>query len=319
MVLRVLSLFCGCGGLDYGFHNNAAFEVVKSYDAMQHAVDTYNMNYPGIAEARDVQELLDPEYSLGFQPDVIIGGPPCQDFSSAGKKTLGDRANLTQTYVDIVCKYKPVFFVMENVPNIKTVGKPIFDAIVAQLRHASYGITLRIIYMPDYGIPQKRKRLIMIGMLHGRDEMFETPLFESRCPVSSMQEYIERTGIDLGFQGKKHIYRHPRTYATRGVFSVNELYPTVRGSICKLPAGYRFHPADTVHDREAILSPDWKVVANIQTFPTTYRFIDGCNHANALIIGNAVPPMFSKVLANAIAETHANTMSLLGDGREGVS
>jgi DNA (cytosine-5)-methyltransferase 1 len=100
--IPVLSLFCGCGGLDWGFHDNPGFRVVRAYDSMKHAVETYNANFSG-AEVRDVTELLSPDFALGFVPGLITGGPPCQDFSVAGLKKLGDRANLTLTYVEVVC------------------------------------------------------------------------------------------------------------------------------------------------------------------------------------------------------------------------
>ena len=300
MVMKVLSLFCGCGGLDYGFHGHPAFEVVRSYDSMKHAVDTYNLNFPGVAVLGDVRQLLEPGFNLGFAPDVILGGPPCQDFSAAGKKTLGDRANLTETFIDIVCKYRPAFFVMENVPTIKTVGKSIYDSIVAKLRSACYGLSIQVIRMQDYGVPQKRRRLVIIGGRDGSDGMFDGLLKDARRPVGSMREYMQQTGIDLGFYSKGHIYRHPRSYACRGVFSIDELYPTVRGCLCKLPASYKFHPHDTCHDRDDIVSPDWSVIARIQTFPESYRFIT-TGRNNIVIIGNAVPPRFSQALANVLA------------------
>lgn len=300
--LKVLSLFCGCGGLDYGFHTNDAFEVARSYDSMKHAIDTYELNFPGISQRMDVNRLLESDFELGFDPDVIIGGPPCQDFSMAGKQQLGHRANLTETFIRIVCAYKPKYFVMENVVTIKSVGKEIYTTIIDMLKNANYGVSQHTAYMPDYGIPQKRKRLVLIGELNGVDGAFESAFQNSKQPVASMREYMSQTGIDLGFGQNRHVYRHPRSYKARGVFSIDELYPTVRGCLCKLPQQYTFHPLDTSHDRNDIASPLWTTIARLQTFPVDFKFLE--NRYNVLIIGNAVPPRFSQVVASMLAAKH---------------
>lgn len=294
--LKVLSLFCGCGGLDYGFHDNDRFEVVKAYDNMQYAIDTYNANCPGVAEMQDIKQLMN-GLNLSFTPDVIVGGPPCQDFSVAGKKKLGERASLTETFIDIVCKYKPVYFVMENVPTIKTIGQTVFNKIQEQLLNANYALTTKVIYMPDYGVPQERKRLIMIGKLNGHTDEFLQLLDQAKRPIKSIREYSQET--DLGLNGKQHIYRHPMNYNRRGVFSIDELYPTVRGCIRKMPPNYTFHEADTCKERNDIATPTCELMARIQTFPALFKFL---NKNNALIIGNAVPPKFSQVLADIIIQ-----------------
>lgn len=302
--LKVLSLFSGCGGLDYGFHNNPMFEVTKSFDSMKHAVETYNMNFTPKAQQLDVKEILNTSFDLGFYPDVIIGGPPCQDFSVAGGKTLGDRANLTEIYIDIICKYRPLYFVMENVPTIRTIGKTIYDKIIKKLKDASYGLSINIIYMPDYAIPQERKRIIIIGKKGGSDDTFNHLLSAAKTPIKSIREFITKSGIDIGLNGKEHIYRHPRNYSRRGVYSVDELYPTVRGCLRKMPSTYEFHAGDTSKTRDEIVSPDWNMVARIQTFPPSFKF---ANKNNAVIIGNAVPPKFSEVLSGIIANHHISS------------
>jgi DNA (cytosine-5)-methyltransferase 1 len=296
--LNVLSLFCGCGGLDYGFHNNERFTVVKAYDNMQYAVDTYNTNYPSTAEMLDIKQLHKTK-SISFAPDIIVGGPPCQDFSVAGKKTLGERASLTETFIDIICHFKPKYFVMENVPTIRTIGKAVYDKILQQLTNENYGLTIKVVYMPDYGIPQERKRLIMIGELNGEMDSFSKLLEETKKPITSIREYIR--DVDIGLTGQQHVYRHPMNYNRRGVFSIDELYPTVRGCMRKMPPGYKFHDADTCKNRDEIYMPTWQFLAKIQTFPRTFTFL---NKNNVLIIGNAVPPRFSGVLAKVIAQQY---------------
>ena len=277
---------------------------MKSYDSMKHAVETYNLNFTPKAQQFDVKDILKPEFNLDFTPDVIIGGPPCQDFSVAGDKTLGDRANLTETYIDIICEYKPLYFVMENVPTIRTIGKSVYDKIIKKLKDASYGLSINVIYMPDYCIPQERKRLVIIGKRNGVDGIFDSPLTQAKTPINSIRAYINKTDIDIGLNGKEHIYRHPRNYSRRGVYSIDELYPTVRGCLRKMSPAYAFHEGDTAKTRDSVISPDWNMVARIQTFPPSFKFV---NKNNAIIIGNAVPPKFSEVLAGIIATHHTTS------------
>ena len=135
--------------------------------------------------------------------------------------------------------------------------------------------------------------------------MFDSLLNNAKTPIKNIRDYIANTGFDIGLNGKEHIYRHPRNYSRRGVFSIDELYPTVRGCLRKMPPTYEFHEGDTSNDRNAIASPDWNMMAKIQTFPASYKFYD---KNNAIIIGNAVPPKMSEVLANIIATHHSIKM-----------
>lgn len=95
-----IDLFCGCGGLSLGFQN-AGFTILRAFDIWDKAINNYNLNFSHPAELQDINQLS-PDYLKSFSPDVIIGGPPCQDYSSAGKQdeTLG-RANLTLRYTEL--------------------------------------------------------------------------------------------------------------------------------------------------------------------------------------------------------------------------
>lgn len=301
---KVLSLFCGCGGIDYGFHLQNEFEVKAAFDILPAAVETYNLNFPGTAKVQDIQKLLESSFDLSFIPDVIVGGPPCQDFSIAGKRMLGPRANLTQTYVDIVAKYKPKYFVMENVPSIRTVGKAIYDSIVEQFCQQGYALTSQVIFMPDYGVPQRRKRLLMIGVLDSQNPYELLHLFEKhKSPVKTMKDYFDKIGVELD---KPYIYRHPRLNHCRSVYSIEkDLYPTVRGCIRGISRSYRPNPKNSTEVLDDIFVPDWKTAALLQTFPVDYNWLPV---NNAQIVGNAVPPLFSVTLARILLE-HLSTTS----------
>jgi DNA (cytosine-5)-methyltransferase 1 len=120
------------------------------------------------------------------------------------------------------------------------------------------------------------------------DNAYEAALDQHKNPTKSIRE----SGIDTG--GKEHIYRHPRTYGQRAVFSIDGLYPTVRGTIRKMPPSKAFHAKDSSKNAAEILVPDWEFLAKIQSFPATFKWLP---RNNADLVGNAVPPKFSAVLA----------------------
>ncbi|MDR3205531.1 MAG: DNA cytosine methyltransferase [Candidatus Methanoplasma sp.] len=159
--MRAVELFSGCGGMSLGFMN-AGFEMVAAYEYWDAAIACYekNFNHPvrkaDLSDADAAARLIKDD-----SPDVIIGGPPCQDFSAAGKRVESDRASLTKRYAMIVAAVKPPFFVMENV------GRSSKSEAYAEARKvfkdAGYGLTERVLDASLCGVPQKRKRFICVG------------------------------------------------------------------------------------------------------------------------------------------------------------
>jgi len=117
--LRTVDLFSGCGGMSLGFQN-AGFEIIGAFDNWKIAIDIYKNNFEHPIYNYDLSTSESKNFIASLKPDVIIGGPPCQDFSSAGKQddTLG-RADLTISYAEIINEIQPTWFVMENVERIK--------------------------------------------------------------------------------------------------------------------------------------------------------------------------------------------------------
>ena len=293
--LNVLSLFSGCGGLDYGFETDDNFSIVKAYDFNKDAVETYNLNFKGNkAEYFDVNQINIDNFK---DIDLIIGGPPCQDFSVAGKKKLGDRSSMTTKFIEIICDIKPKYFIMENVPTIKSVGKDIYTNIISKLKEYNYGLTENIVDMSDYGIPSLRKRIIIIGVLNDCDGVLQEYFESQKNKCNSLTEYLTKNNISLDTQ-LTDIYRHPCNYSRRGVFSFDELYPTIRGCMRRMPPKYKFHEGDTCKIRDQILNPTIDIISKIQTFPDSFKFIEKNN--NQLLIGNSVPPLMSIKLRNIL-------------------
>ena len=302
MNMRVVDLFCGCGGLSLGFQK-AGFKIVAAFDNWDEAITVYhnNFNHPiqkldlsNVGEAVPIIEAL--------HPDMIIGGPPCQDFSSAGKRDEDNgRGDLTISYAHIIASIKPEWFVMENVDRIIKTQK-LVEAIDV-FKAAGYGLTRTILNASRCGTPQRRKRFIMIGHL-GAEDGFMSDVLAERLSEKEMtvRDYF---GDQLGIQ---YYYRHPRSYMRRGIFSVDEPSPTIRGVNRPMPEGYQIHSTDPVRSKEGVRPLTTLERSMIQTFPRNYRFL-GSKTDIEQMIGNAVPVNLAKYVGDCI-------MSYLGVQRQ---
>lgn len=291
--MRVVDLFCGCGGLSLGFQN-AGFDVVAAYDKWEAALKVYrdNFNHPaGELDLSNVQAcsiVIDQQ-----QPDMIIGGPPCQDFSSAGKRDEeGGRGDLTVHYAQIISNVRPKWFVMENVARIVKTQK-LIDAKEI-FNRAGYGLSQHVLDASYCGVPQKRKRFFLIGKLHEMDGFME-PFINSGLSAKpmTMRDYF---GDTLGIE---YYYRHPRSYVRRGIFSIDEPSPTVRGVNRPMPEGYKIHANDPVRSKEGIRPLTTLERSYIQTFPQYFHFFGSKTDVEQMI-GNAVPVNLAKFVGEAI-------------------
>ena len=174
----VLDLFCGCGGLSLGFIQ-AGFDVKLGIDYWQDAITTYTATHKGtqgiVADLFNITPEQISQQTQIKQIDVIIGGPPCQGFSIAGKRMIDDERNqLYNAFVDFVRFYQPKAFVMENVPNIMSMGKgAIKQQITQDFEQLRYIVKSQILMASDYGVPQNRKRAFFVGFKNGT--IFEFP------------------------------------------------------------------------------------------------------------------------------------------------
>lgn len=298
--IRTIDLFAGCGGLSLGFAS-VGFKLVGAVDNWNPAVKTYRRNFTD-HEIFDL-DLSDIRKSISvlekLSPDLIVGSPPCQDFSHAGKRNgKGRRANLTVSYARIIAGIKPKWFVMENVDQITRSDKLIEARII--FKKAGYGLTEKVLDASFCGVPQKRKRFFMIGALDMHDN-FAMPVIEAKIANKPMtiREYFENS-LDFDYY-----YRHPRNYNRRGVFSVDEPSPTIRGVNRPIPKGYPGHPLDGVSDLTTIRPLTTHERALIQTFPKHFIF-EGSKTEIEQQIGNAVPINLAKFIASTIKEIIEN-------------
>ncbi len=291
--MRVVDLFCGCGGLSLGFQK-AGFDVVAAFDKWEAALNVYRLNFEHPAEDMDLSNVQASSIIIDrLEPEMIIGGPPCQDFSSAGKRDEdGGRGDLTVHYAQIVSRVRPKWFVMENVARITKTQKLVEAKAI--FKEAGYGLSQHVLDASYCGVPQKRKRFFLIGKLREMDGFIEPFINRglSAKPMT-MRDYF---GDTLGIE---YYYRHPRSYVRRGIFSIDEPSPTVRGVNRPMPEGYMIHPNDPVKSKKGIRSLTTQERSWIQTFPKDFHF-EGSKTDLEQMIGNAVPVNLAKFVGEAI-------------------
>lgn len=289
----VLDLFCGCGGLSLGFQN-AGFNIVAAFDNWPEAIAIYKKNFDHPIFNRNLNDTDDISDIQKFSPDIIIGGPPCQDYSSAGHRdeSLG-RANLTISFAQIVTRIKPKYFFMENVPTIQKSEK--LGIVIKMFQEAGYGLTQMVLDASKCGVPQKRKRFVVIGELNGQDGFLSDYLIKGQSSKSmTLRDYF---GDSLGFE---YYFRVPRSYSRRGIFSIDEPSMTIRGVDRPVPKGYTGHPGDPVPLTDDIRTLTYQERSWIQTFPKNFDWGTSSKTNLNQAIGNAVPVKLAEYIANSL-------------------
>jgi DNA (cytosine-5)-methyltransferase 1 len=306
--LKVVDLFSGCGGLSLGIQN-AGFDVVAGFDGWDLAVEVYQKNFKHqvfLADLGSPQKHL--EMIRSFEPNIIAGGPPCQDFSSAGKRdeSLGS-GNLTISFAEIITAVRPQFFIMENVDRFIKSTK--YKEARDLFKSANYGLNEKILNASFCGVPQSRKRFFWIGELNGEDKRIESYLENNLDgKPTTIRQYFNSIGKALNIE---HYYRHPRSYKRRGVFSIDEPSPTVRGVNRPIPKTYQPHPGDSALTSLNVRPLTTLERSYIQTFPDNFVF-QGSKTDLEQLIGNAVPVKLAEYVASCLAryiKNHDATVS----------
>ena len=164
-MLRTVSLFSGCGGLDLGFEK-AGFDIIWANDNNKKVEQTYNTNHKHTEFI--VKSIVDIQPDEIPECDVIIGGPPCQSWSlaGAGKGKEDSRGQLFYDYIRLIKAKKPKAFIAENVKGIiskRHINS--FNEIVELFDEAGYKVTFKLLNAKDYGVPQDRERVFIVGIL----------------------------------------------------------------------------------------------------------------------------------------------------------
>lgn len=335
----VVDLFCGCGGLSLGFEQ-AGYNVLLGIDNWEDALVTFRHNHHGSETmCADLTSLnpIDIERKIGKQKvDLIIGGPPCQGFSIAGKRIIDDDRNkLYKSFVRMVAHFRPKAFVLENVPNILTMGDGIIKrAIIADFEALGYKVVNKVLLASDYGVPQNRRRAIFVGLLNGEEFIYPQPTITQRVTteqaLSDLPEYSLPDGSkypskpqseyqELIRTGSNGVYNHDITIHTEQTQRIIAMVPD-GGNYKDLPTELQqtrnVHIAwtrlnskapsitiDTGHRHHFHYKynriPTVRESARIQSFADTVIFL-GSKTSQYKQVGNAVPPLMAKAIADQL-------------------
>ena len=201
-----------------GFQN-AGVNIASAYDNWRPAINCYGLNFDHPVYEVDLTEVEKNSKNIAaLSPDLIIGGPPCQDFSSAGKRREESNANLTLCYAKIISIVKPKWFVMENVDRAQKSNA--YRAAREIFKSSSDGLTEEVLNACYYGVPQSRRRFFCVGLLNGKDNfLLEDLLLDKQESPMTIKEYFNKINVPMDIHT---YYRHPRSYVRRAVFSVDE-------------------------------------------------------------------------------------------------
>ncbi len=342
--LRALDLFCGAGGLSQGFRD-AGYTIIGGVDFDPNAINTFLHNFP--ESAVWLEDLSKPslEYKTWLKGirgeiDVVIGGPPCQGFSNAGKRLIDDPRNfLYKEFVKTVELVAPRMVLLENVPTISSMqGGQVKAAIIADLSKLGYQVSVETLNAANFGVPQARKRTFFVGTrIEGvfnfpEPEFFKVTTFEALSDLPSLDssatgiETRYRLSVSNGYQrlmrrGSKQVMNHELVRHTEKTKSIIKLVPD-GGNYKNLPeelqrtrnvniAWTRMNsqkPCFTIdaghnhhfHYKENRV-PSVRECARIQSFPDRFTFL-GNRTSQYRQVGNAVPPLLAHKIALKMKE-----------------
>ena len=294
----VLDLFAGCGGLSLGFEA-AGYETI-GYEMVPSAAETYNHNLAGHCHETRLE--------VGFdypEADIIIGGPPCQPFSVRGKQQgMNDARDGFPIFIDAVRRLQPKVFLFENVRNLAFSHKWYLDLILDELRGLGYLLEYRCLNAVNYGVPQNRERIIVVG----HRSRFQFPKVQIKKVTvgeaigETMTEAIEGSHFLTPSQDR-YIAEYEKKSAC---ITPRDLYADrpARTITCRNLAG-------ATSDMQRVKLPDGRrrrivqrEAARLQSFPDWFEFC-GNEVQQFTQIGNAVPPLLAYQLALCIKETNA--------------
>lgn len=212
--LKVIDLFSGVGGLSYGFAHNDNFEIVAANEILPNMAKAYSLNHPTVkVYTEDIKDFNAEkiEKDLGIKSseiDIIIGGPPCQAYSTVGKRLIDDpRGKLFQEYYRVLKEFNPKLFLFENVKGLLSMQDgELLKMIISLFESLGYKVKYKLLGAADYGAPQIRERVIIIGSKLKTEFVYPEPTHynpevENNLFKNSLQPYLtlEEAISDLPF------------------------------------------------------------------------------------------------------------------------
>lgn len=345
---NILGLFCGAGGLDLGVElagldviigeektneslkekdifnavrNKSIFHHVYSNDIFKEALETYQMNFPKTVfiHNKDIRKIK--EFP---KADIVVGGPPCPGYSEAGPRLIDDPRNFLYIhYIRCLMQIKPKFFIMENVKGMLTLGKgEVFSQIKQDFEAAGYQVYHSLVNARDYGVPQIRERVFLIGVRNDIDfeYIFPEPTHGDNILLKPYVTLKEAIGDLEKNPGEYYTGSYSTIFMSRNRKKRwDEQSFTIQASGRQAPIHPGGLPMKKV-EKDKWIFPDGeennrrlsvKEIARIQTFPDWFHFSDGGNEKaskNSRLdkiykqIGNAVPVELARAIARPIAQ-----------------
>lgn len=303
----VLSLFAGCGGLDLGFlggftylkqkYSALPFDTIDAIDNSEDAIKTYQLN---VGEHGRLGDLTEINPAVLPSAEVLLAGFPCQDFSSSGSKVglNSKRGQLYRVLVEYMAIHKPLIVVGENVPHLARLkGGAYLKTILNEFEEVGYRLDVWELYCPDYGLPQSRRRLFLVGV---RNDIKISPV---RPAPSHLGQYvsIDEALKDLEEVNDEQVTNQSQYYvatrATSGGGQGDHTNQPGKVAYCiranargRIQFHYKIDRRLTVRE-----------CARLQSFPDEFVF-PFSTQRNLALIGNAVPPIIAHKVATAINE-----------------
>lgn len=301
---NVVSLFSGCGGMDLGFRggfevfgkcfDRLPFNITWANDISASACKTYKKNLDDVIECGDVWALLD---KIPKRPDVVVGGFPCQDVSINGKLAGVDgntRSGLYRAMIKVIERAKPRVFVAENVRGLlQRYNKENLAKVLADLSELGYNLSYNLYLAADYGVPQMRQRVFIVGTAQG------VKPFRPPWPILSKDKWMtaEQAIADLEKREEceeiNHIWSRAEKSPEQGNRRLKADKPsdTIRAE-CHGNIQYHYRLPRRLSMREA---------ARLQSFPDSFIFAAKLRETERQI-GNAVPPVLAWHIAQAVRD-----------------
>lgn len=325
--MKALDLFSGPGGLSLGM-KGAGIDAVASVEKNKDAMATYDAHTPGAEHfCSDIRKV--PFERFRGKVNVIFGGPPCQPFSTGGlRQGIADGRNMFPEFLRALKEVRPDAFLAENVPGLATISRRHYLAeLLHQFECAGYNVVWRLVSAADYGVPQKRRRLIIVGMRNG-SYWFPKPTHGPTTDVAYRPSgSVIDKAVPLGEPPDCPVvyakYPDPRRSPYAGHVYNGGGRPIDLGAPCHTllasAGGYKTHWVDTLdmaprytaHLLAGGTPRDGAVLgarrltlqesALIQTFPAGMWFA-GSRSSQYTQIGDAVPPLLGKVLGTALRD-----------------
>lgn len=351
--LNVLSLFSGAGGMDLGFkggfdflgnhYEKNPYELVFANDIFKQAADVYEDNFNHKVERRSIADLelhdIDKVISENTkQPigdikiDIVLGGFPCQTFSYAGKRGgLSDpRGQLYLQMIRIIKHYQPKIFIAENVDGIRNsrknivgedVNRSALDTIIDDFDEAGYNVQYSVLNSADYGVPQTRRRVIIMGIRKDigdiGDQYYPAQLFDETGELTGNKWKTAKDGIDDIWDkvntptvynhttkdiSKAKFYPNKKTQGNNKISAVRPA-PTIRAEHHgNIEAHYRSLDGFDPEDMNGWRRLSVRECARLQSFPDNFIFTTSASSAYKAI-GNAVPPVMAWNIAKSVLYT----------------